>query len=404
MEELQEIDFNDLEKLQYLAPRASASKATVVEEQFMGSFAAVSDPAQDTMPASDGEAPQALSTMMSSFYIDTEPSAARADAGILVDKIEGSVPLGAGADEDIIVYEAPNPRKGPLVSASSSENYETPPHPSSTSIPVAFNETPSENCETLSHSVSVPAIASEIPAMPATPPSFESVSFNFSSLPSKPHHRSSLVLTIHSWNKARLVRRRQQAFKARKKTLALLAANVSEAQLHDDDDTAWSERRRNDSDIDWGDGSDDEGSNDEEGIAEGMSVDPELEHLDIRVLEDFVKRMDQDGSRFKTMDDIADEQQMEAEDLESLNQSSSDEESDDHYVDEVVNREEAMLVGDSEDGSSDDENFHDRLQRLRNASQNHNKPTSEDEPLAEMWDEYDDHEIFQVSTSTLSCI
>ncbi|KAG6805423.1 hypothetical protein H0H93_004824, partial [Arthromyces matolae] len=113
-------------------------------------------------------------------------------------------------------------------------------------------------------------------------------------------------------------------------------------------DPQWDERRRGDSDVDWG--SEDDGEGEGEGggggqddgglgLAEGMELDPDLKMDDnIKAMEGFVKSLSQEGSRFVTMQDIEDGEVMRLEDEEGvglggLEDSEEEEDDDDESTD-----------------------------------------------------------------------
>lgn len=210
---------------------------------------------------------------------------------------------------------------------------------------------------------------------------------------------------------------------------------MAEAQLRGEEgmlkkrDPRWEERRRADSDIDWGDEDDDNGDDSSEmpgtGVdptdngAGSMDVDPELE-LDVKAMRAFTKGMNADGARFVTMDDIADEERIRREDEESkfigssgdddLTEDESDAEfSEDAEVNMVVAAEEELMIAEpgdidfndqgglQEDDSSDDDDvdlspgasFQTRLERLRNKAHEKRDVRSR-QSFSEMEDDYDD--------------
>lgn len=70
---------------------------------------------------------------------------------------------------------------------------------------------------------------------------------------------------------------------------------MSEAQLRGGSpkrDPRWDERRRDDSDVDWGDenGGGEEGEGEATGLAEGMDLDPDLV-MDMEAMKGFAKSM-----------------------------------------------------------------------------------------------------------------
>ncbi|EKM54770.1 uncharacterized protein PHACADRAFT_258843 [Phanerochaete carnosa HHB-10118-sp] len=79
------------------------------------------------------------------------------------------------------------------------------------------------------------------------------------------------------------------------------------------EDPRAAERRIGDSDLEWGDDASDDGVEELENGVGDMAVDDEL---DINAMKSFVKSMGAEGSRMVTMDDIADAQHMQEEDEE----------------------------------------------------------------------------------------
>jgi hypothetical protein len=201
---------------------------------------------------------------------------------------------------------------------------------------------------------------------------------------------------------ARAARKRIERQQQQKSLFGSFGAIMEETQLRRDRDPRWEERRRGDSDVEWGDEdgvggamhSDSKGKGkgkdeDESGMAEGMDLDPELE-LDSDAMRNFVRSMGTDGQNFQTMDDVADGEMMRREDEEDKEGGSSHEEdqSDEEEMNAAVHAEEQLLIAegtvwvpdDMEEESDDDEEDEDdesqsprsgfqlRLERLRNHS------------------------------------
>jgi hypothetical protein len=181
-------------------------------------------------------------------------------------------------------------------------------------------------------------------------------------------------------------------------------AILSEARLRDADErerksVRWESRRKDDSDVDFGDDDEDDAPVND-GVDEvsiglgGMDLDPDLEP-DLEAMKGFVQSMSAEGSRHCTIDEIQDEERMRIEDEEeddgsdshgSYNDTSDEEDKEETAVFEV---EEEILIAESESGrprepsrsdysdeaddSSDDElspraNFQARLRRVREKS------------------------------------
>jgi hypothetical protein len=212
------------------------------------------------------------------------------------------------------------------------------------------------------------------------------------------------VFTSGSLSKAKLkvCKKAQRAAKkklARQARFGSFGAIMQEAQLHKERDPRWEERRRDDSDVDWGDkDGDGEGNQDEvDEISTGvgaMDLDPDL-NLDVEVLQKFVAGMGMNGGRFVTMDDIADEARMRLEDEEDEERGSSEDEEDEE--EEALKQEEQQMIAESGDrenvedetspdeyGSSDDDGaspragFQAKLERLRRQPQRNAEPISGD--------------------------
>ncbi|KAG2120267.1 107-domain-containing protein [Suillus clintonianus] len=357
-----------------------------------------------------------------SFFVDTEPTKPFAHRSasdvVLFDRTAawGGAPFGA--EDELIVYVAPHPRSGraSLVPPIPRVRLPTKYMLTGTNNPMHIHPVPVAH-ESIVDNQRIPA-ASEAPQ-------FSSVSFDFGTPTAKKQSHQIPVFTPGDHSKARAQARRQDARVARNRAqrhamFGSFGAILSEARLRDADererkDIRWETRRRGDDDIDWGDddidwGDDDEdgdGSGDGSGVPEndgvdevsnglgGMDLDPDLEPS-LEAMKGFVHSMSAEGSRYRTMDDIEDEQRMRIEDEEeddgsdshgSYSDTSDEEDKEEKAVFEV---EEDMLVAESEggkpheplpsgdsdegeDSSDDDElspggNFKARLHRLREKS------------------------------------
>ncbi|KAJ7621039.1 hypothetical protein FB45DRAFT_992151 [Roridomyces roridus] len=391
-EVLEEIDFEDLAKLQEQVDSTGSAptpgSVEVVEERFTGFYinkpTATVEPQAVELPSTvqktEITTEQATTLAVETvtvvedhltvedaaplFYIDTTPTPVALAPG----SVESALaPLDAypSPDDEIIVYVAPHPRAGRTRTPS--------PVPAPILRPSLFTTTqPIESTSA-------------------------SVSFTFTPKPKTPRKQAP-VFTAHgavrARTKARSLAKRVER-RATKSTFGSLGAKLAEARLRGNDPRR-DERRMGDSDIDWGDS--DEENEDEH----GMEVDPELE-FDAPAMKRFVMGMGQQGGQFVTMDDIEDERRMREEDEEALDVqrgSSGEEESElDEAADAIVNAEEDLLVGetggqvdeledevdeledDSEEGvdeledDSDDDHdlspktgFQARLERLRKAA------------------------------------
>ena len=427
------------------------------------------------------------------FYIDTEPSAVIDHPHPTPDTTYPEVRIADSdarieEDDEIIVYVAPHPRStritsplpsmlghqtlasdlpstsiltGTTATWSSLESTSTPAPAAGlfatpTSSPSASTSTPSLANHNIVSTSAMPTsthtsiTTTQTPAAPSTPifippvPSFSSITIT--PAPSSPGQRQRQrryqppISTPQHRKKAQAKIRKQEARAARRAQrqpvlFGSFGAMMEEAQLQDRGggrDPRWEERRRGDSDVDWGDEDEDEGGGGvqkvelegtggdskgkekerrEDGIAEGMDLDPELE-LDADAMRSFVQGMDPNGQTFTTMDDIADAEMMRREDEDgSEDRGSSGEEEeidDDEEINAVLDAEEELLIAEVEDilgpgdeGDDDDEDdedtddsddelqspkssFQARLERLRNRARSSrpkdvNQESSEDE-------------------------
>ncbi|KAG6862696.1 hypothetical protein C0991_010779, partial [Blastosporella zonata] len=247
----------------------------------------------------------------------------------------------------------------------------------------------------------------------APAPVFDSISFSFTPTPKKAREFSK-----RSKSKAHIKQRRQEAHATRRRLerqvlFGSFGAMMEEAKLRGvgyERDPRWDERRRGDSDVEWGDEDEDEDGDGAMGVAEGMQLDPELE-IDGDAMRRFAKSMSAEGSRFVTMDDIADgvvmrlEDESGDEDGRDVGSSGEDEEDetteDEKDIDEIVRAEERMLIAEpgdvemedsDESGEDSDEvdtsprtGFQARLERLR-------KRTNEKGKMRAMMQEASDDE------------
>ncbi|KAF8658390.1 hypothetical protein AX16_001999 [Volvariella volvacea WC 439] len=352
------------------------------------------------------------------FFIDTNPTQPTT-AGVTTSQTTN--PLGGDDkddDDDIIVYVAPHPRSGsdshpqreptpqPLPLPTTSiltglalgQPAQPQPQPQLSSSDGPPTTGPSEPPADASLQTPVPAPEEltsppPIPPIPSPPP-FSSVQFSFAETPSasapaptKKTTRQTPTFVVGSRAKAkakaRMVERKRRS--TQRPVFGSYGAMMEEAQLHESGQHTtirWVVGRRGDSDLDWGD--EDEDGKDEEGgagagadgVAEGMSLDPDLE-MDIGAMKAFVTGMGPSGGAFVTMDDIADQRKLEEEDNDvvwrGVESEESDEDEDDEELDAAVNEEEEQMVADDDDDpllSSDDDmdpraSFQARLDRIR---------------------------------------
>ena len=365
--ELPEIDFKDLgrimDEIEVLEVKAASSKndactsikmagdqttATTVEESFTADRIDIKpSPLQDSLTPAN------------------HIPAARPDTHILGEDVED--------DDEIIVYVAPNPRKGMRLSSSvpsfSAPVVTIPPltdsEPVSGRVQQGTNDPPSPT------------------AFPAEP-TLEHIS--------TPSPKLSPVLTSGDVSNAALsgssrsirrVRRPPRVSKRRVKrhvTFGSFGAIRAEAALCEVDPQR-DEQRRGDSDVDWG-GSTSEGSL-EDG---GMLADHDI---DVYAMETFVKGMSIAGSAQVTTDDLEDEARIRNEDEDEDEDEEKSVGSTDQYDDEseFAGETQIMLISDEGDiaieddliesegeGTSGEEespkgSFQARLERLRKQTQ-----------------------------------
>ncbi|KAJ7057672.1 hypothetical protein C8F01DRAFT_1060646 [Mycena amicta] len=434
-DELEEIDFADLGRVQAEVDAVAASGSVtqsnadveLVEERFTGIWIdkpklevpAVVD--STTMTTSDVTSTIMSTTITSEssitssspppspppiepplFFVDTVPAqvaatdapaqgSERSLAEILQrHSAAAREPVQEDSDDEIIVYVAPHPRKA-------SGRIRTPsPPPTSQISPLELTTT----------SILTGKILEREPVVPV--PAFSSISF--SALPSIGSSGASprkvpptAALTPHGRTKAKL-KARVVGKRAQRRAGAFggFGAMLAEARLRGEDPRK-DQRRKGDSDIDWGDSNDDEGLEEDE---TGMQVDADL---DAGALARFAKGLlsqEGSGSRWVTMDDVEDEKRMRDEDESEVvrgeSGDDSEEESGDEELNAVLDAEEAAMIGEDaseeEDDDSDDDididqspnsAFQTRLDRLRKAAREKEK-AADDSMDQIFWDDDDD--------------
>lgn len=442
------------------------------------------------------------------FYIDTEPSDVTVDPPQSAPLISHPDIIMSNSqieeDEEIIVYVAPHPRSGRFTPAPTHTLDALPPDLPLTSIltgttstrssaltppltprPSTASSLPPASGSTMPHINAIPASSSSTQtptpsftplSIPPAPPFFSSISISPAPIPSsspsahlqRQRRYQPPLSTPQHRKKAQVKLRMQEGRAARKRVqqqqvlFGSLGAMREEAQLRseiEERDPRWEERRRGDSDVDWGDEDEDGGEDgggggseegdvvgllckgkgkekevkevDGDGLAEGMDLDSELE-LDVDAMKSFVRGMGQDGQKFVTMDDIADGEMMRREDEdgdededEDEDGGSSDEEDEtdeDEEADAVVDAEEELLIAeagvdagmgtvgaddesedDDDDDDSDDEwqsprsGFQARLERLRSRARG--KRPMDVRRASREDDESDDDDLFERNIS-----
>ncbi|KAI0769425.1 hypothetical protein BD413DRAFT_558254 [Trametes elegans] len=366
-EELEEIDFGDIGRIQAEVD-AAAAQATVTET--------TSTSAKESV----------------SFFVDTTPGPVHhvpQNQEIHVNKLQGA--LGrAEEDDEVIVYVAPYPthttpshRKttppsiDPTLTTSiltglsvdPSASTASPPSigPTTTSVgqpggdgslPPAeatiqlgtlYPEEPTAPAEPQVQPATAPFQMSPNAAELPPPPSFEDISFSFDTRTVKKQTRR-----LHPVGTPRSLLGRSR--KPRRKPLrgfGAYGAMHEEALLHDVDPRR-DEQRRGDSDVNWGDSSEEEGVEElSAGIAD-MEID---EGISMAAMKSFVHSMSAEGSQHVTMDDVADIERMRKEDEgeEPVRGAESAKDSEDEEAGDVQAASSRGGPSESDDDEEDDE-------------------------------------------------
>jgi hypothetical protein len=304
-----------------------------------------------------------VAELFTGVYIDTKPTLAQ-DAlppadHILVDRPDTHI-LGEDVEDDdeIIVYVAPNPRKGIQFSSptqSSSANVAAIPPPADSEPGFCQVQQGTYDPPSITSSPAEPSLE-QVPSLPISPPAlaFGDVSNHIPSGSSKPARRAL---------RPRRVSKRRMKRSVRFSSFGAIQAEVALREV----DPRRDDQRCGDSDIDWG------LSTPEESVEDGgMLVDYDV---DVGAMEAFVKGMSITGSAPVTMDDL--------EYLERSDGGSRPGESDEELEladDAVVSKEGGDLdladsrVESEDESTSDGEeaekgSFRARLQRLRKLSE-----------------------------------
>lgn len=375
--DLPEIDFKDLgrlmDEMEVLEAKAASSKnatsttTMAVDEPFMGA------------------------------RIDTNPSPVRdTPANHIPVEHPGNHILGED-DDEIIVYVAPNPRKGILPSG---------PIPSSsaavTAIPLPADSEPvsgrvqkgTHDTPLTTASTAEPPILEHLPT--PSPPI---------SSPAESSQNATNPALSKSSRSARRARRPHRVSKRRKKrrvTFSSFGAIQAEIALREVDPRR-DEQRRGDSDVDWGVSASDEGAEDG-----GMQVDGEI---DVHAMKAFVKGMSITGSAPVTADDLAEDEEKSDEEGGPASDGSSGEDDEElELADDIqgllISEEGDFALGDalvdseeSEDECTSDEeephgSFQARLERLRMRTEGRPiKDILKDELDGEIEDDDDDDSL-----------
>ncbi|KAI0332287.1 hypothetical protein GY45DRAFT_1321065 [Cubamyces sp. BRFM 1775] len=321
-EELEEVDFADIGRLQ---AEVDAAAANLKAESTATQVTAVEESA--------------------SFFIDTTPANILQNNGDIrttLDRSQGA--LGEVDDDDeVIVYVAPHPRRDRATPAPQSSSPSVAPIPSTSIITglAIGSPMPNEVVDVPSHTAAVtlelgtlyPEVSSSPqetfsapdPSELPPPPSFDNVSFAFEKTTVKKQTRRLRPVGVGTPRS--LLKRSRQPRRKSLRGFSAYGAMHEEAQLHEIDPRR-DEQRRGDSDVNWGDSDSDD---DVEELSTGLG-DMDIDgNISLSAMKAFVHSMSAEGSRHVTMDDVADAERMRAEDAEKQvrGAESADEESND---------------------------------------------------------------------------
>jgi hypothetical protein len=423
-DDLEEVDFEDMGRLQAEVDAAAAavtlsdpSKPTVVdvEERFTGFYIdekpativatdshakatkiVTDEVSMDVLTETTTMAEMSMKPPAEFFYVDTAPTPVPglhppfASASIDRTSSIASIPGIADADDEEIVYVAPHPRHGrSLASPATAMTEMTELPPISLFLASSALTTVAEGATGDQSNSSTPAFGSiafsaipppvEKPAVPPAP-AFGSVTFSTINAATPPRRLSERRVG-HKPKSLLNPRVRRQARTGRTifGGMGTAALEREESQLREERDPRMTQRRRGDSDLNWG-------HEDDEAPDVDMDADMDAD-ISIDAMRSFVRSMGQDGSRHMTMEDVEIEEKIRLEDAEEEGSGSSDGVEDE--TDAVFDKEERHLVGEplgedddeeeeEEDGDSDldsdeDEDgvpqtFQVRLDRLRQQS------------------------------------
>lgn len=272
-------------------------------------------------------------------------------------------------DDEIIVYVAPHPRNGKLVSNMTPSSSAAPlPFPSIAEIPIS-QETHSSPTTFPPHLVPKGTSVSSPSPVPIPVPALTPTEISFSHTP-----RSPWPTHPTRWSSGTTRRRTEQHA-----MFGSFGAIQAEATLHELD--PWrDEQRRGDSDVDWGGSTSEESEQDED-----MLVDQDL---DIGAMKAFVGTMNATGQTHVSAGDLEDEARIRAEGVEESNNGSHGSEDEGDTEMEPADDVRDLLVSagdggtvltispveDNDESTSDEEetpkrSFQARLERLRRQSE-----------------------------------
>lgn len=391
-EELEEVDFADLGRIRAevdAAPINPTASTRVTEEQFTGHYTETTIASSSTIVESSTAGTE-VTIEKEEISIDIAPTPAQGSTPIpatddshpvtttLVESVEVQLDV-MSIDEKSLPDANMAPPPEPLEGKEDLFYVDTTPAPipmemKPPPLPVLSEQVPDDDDDVIVYVAphprrATPAATPQVKTspLPTAPPAHESVSFSFANSPAPKlrARKQAPVLTPRARRQTGAAAR-QRAARINKRRVkggfASFGAIMSEARLHDEEenrDPQFDERRRGDSDVDWGD-EDETG----DGVAEGMQLDDM--QLDEGAMKNFVQSLSPSGSQWVSAGDIEDDA--------SQNATSSDSEADEDEED-VFDAEEQMLIGEESESEemevSDDEEssprtgFQARLERLR---------------------------------------
>lgn len=384
--ELPEIDFMDLgrimNEIEVLEAEAASKNATGMR----------------AIKADDQTTTMAIDEPFTGVRIDTNPSPVRdTPANHILVEHPGIHILGDDIDDDeeIIVYVAPNPRKGVRPSS--------PIQSSSAAAAPTDSEPVSGQVQQGTYD---PKSTTTFPPQPTLEP-IPTPSPPMSSRAETSRNAANPVLSKYS-KLARRARRPHRVSKRRKKrhvTFSSFGAIRAEIALREVDPRR-DEQRRGDSDVDWGVSASEASAEDG-----GMQVDNDM---DVHAMKAFVKGMGVAGSAPVTADDLAEDEENSDEGGPASDGSSDESDEELELADDTPNfliseEEGDPALGDaliaSEDESTSDEegpprSFQARLDKLRKRTEGRPiKDILKDELDGELEDDDDDSLVAQIQVT-----
>ncbi|CAA7260811.1 unnamed protein product [Cyclocybe aegerita] len=464
-EEIEEVDFGEVGKLfddaaetkKTTVRKSKLSETTViVEQKFTGFFvdtppvaanaAAETDVndlakmVEETLSATDeptdiAMADETAPSHENLFFVDTTPTPIPAE---LAPTVHNPPTTLLDDDDDIIVYVAPHPRNTSYEAKGDGPKVTTHPQADTSFFSPYVRPGPLPSQPEASSSSS-----SNLPPPVLEPPSLSSIKFHFSDTLKTATPARLATPPISTPRQAKAWKRKRERGFARKKkgkltSFGAFGAMREEALLHNRDPQQ-AERRKGDSDLEWGDTDDNETADDVDQVfaslrdmngqskadtkgkgkarddgnslqcaeeeVHGMDIDPDMQ-MDLTAMKSFVGGLlGPSAGEHTTMADLIDAEVMRMEDEDDANEeergSSGEEE---EKEEDLMKAEEDMIIAealqfsdedDDDDDDDDDEDkdqtprtsFQARLERLREKARS-KKP--EDESLEYYMDDDDD--------------